>query len=101
MECNEQHPDLGALGMRPGPNLKDVERFINVDISQPIDLSQCQIHEVSAMPMFSENDHFRYFERKALLHTFVINEGEREELLIEFTLKSKHYPDKKPDEKEG
>lgn len=87
--------DLEACGMRPGPNLKTVESFIDIDLSQPIDLSQYRIFACSAMPMVNDADQFRYFEKKALLGTFVINEhGEQEELTIEFTLKSQRGPKK-------
>ena len=102
MGCETPPMDLEACGMRPGPNLKDVERFIDVNVSEPIDLSQMRVLEVSVMPKPTEDDRFKYFERKALMGTIVLNEhGEQEELLIEFTLKSKYYPRLKPDEKQN
>jgi hypothetical protein len=85
-----------ACGFKAYPvTLKQAGDMVNVPLEQPVDLSQMRIQEISVMPFFTDDDQFDHLERKTILNSYVFNEyGEREELTIEFTLKSKRQPKK-------
>lgn len=55
------------------PTIKVASRTIDIDIEQPIDISQMTVHECSVMPV--ERDNQMKFLRKTELRTFD-NEGE-------------------------
>lgn len=92
MSC-KNYKDLSPCSINPVKiTIEEAGNMVNIDLSKPIDLSECRVRETAYMPY--ENYYCeRFFERSSKLETFVINEyGEREELTIEFTLKSNRVP---------
>lgn len=72
--------------------IKEAGDMVGINLKEPIDLSQMQVHNVSSEPFRDENGYF-YVNRSANLFIHTINEhGEREELKITFELKSQRQP---------
>lgn len=92
MECKEILSQLPCGGNKL-QRIKNAGLMVGVDLENPIDLSEMQVHSISSQPVFNERDLIMYVERKCDLHCLVVNEhGEEEELEVSFTLKSKRAP---------
>lgn len=78
--------------------IKEAGDMIGINLKEPIDLSQMQVHNVSSEPFRDEQGCF-YIKRSTNLFIHTINEhGEREELKITFELKSQRQPKRDKDE---
>lgn len=79
----------------PRDLMEEAGRMVGIDLKNPIDVSQMQVHSVESMP--NQKDYGQIFIiRKAKLFAYVTNEfGEPEELTIKFTLKSTRQPKRK------
>lgn len=76
--------------------MDEAGKMVGLNLKEPIDCSQMQVYSVTS-DVETSHDVYNFGNmhmlRKAQLFAFVINEqGEREELTIEFTLKSYRRP---------
>lgn len=87
--------DLGDMSPCEIPKqeitMKMAGDMVSMDLTKPIDVSQMNIRSLSAMPIEGEFSRLSV-ERKTILYCYVINDGQRERLTIEFTLDSKRFP---------
>lgn len=89
------YQDLGQCHYKDTRDpIDEAGKMVGIDLKNPIDLSQMQVHGVSSQPYAEDGDYGRMaMARKATLFAYVFNDhGEQEELTIEFTLKSTRRP---------
>lgn len=87
--------EIGGCQFKDTRDLIDeAGKMVGIDLKNPIDLSQMQVRNVSSQPYAEDGDYGRMaMSRKATLFAYVFNEdGEQEELTIEFSLKSNRRP---------